>query len=773
MTTLGEGARFSGRYTIRRLIKSGGSGAVYEAVADDGSACAIKVLHERFGNDPDMKKRFAQEAPLTDKLQSGHIVRILATGEEPTLRLPWIAMELLQGHDLEEEFKARKRKTPAKVPLFSQDEVFAILDQIADGLAVSHAENIVHRDLKFENIFYCLQQFDPTPLIKILDFGLAKPRGDLSGALGTPHWAAPEQFDPGEPRPTMDIWAFGLIAFRLFTGHFYFKASDANPPKTSTLLPEIQSKHHVPATVRAKEYGCLELLPPGFDLWFAHCVVRDPERRFANAEMARRELAQIRYPTQPVSGVIDSGHISPVNPASRPQRFDLPPSDNINGESTSQRNWSRLSQKLKERRRYLWLVVPLVFLGGAGAWQLHRKHRDRLHCQQAREPEKNASARSSDSRDACQHICSSEEGWACETYGDLLKQANADSGQVQAAYHIACSESVTGRESTACLKEAELILHQEHPMMQDGKRARDILKTICESASPEKSVLSTPVLPACLRLGQVLMSEAPPDEVGAELRFRDSCERGEDGGRGCYEFGQLHSKRKLPENASKARAAYSKGCEKGNRASCLAHAKMRLRGEGLAEPERNKTGLLVKEACEALRAIEELCPQNGKEELEGECRLTLKDGEAEGKALAELRESCRMNSGPVSARHLGELYRAGQEFHADSSRAERLFNTACEQSDGRACYLNAQLFKEQGKLTRASKEHLHACKLGVEEACGLTTSSGRQSLTREEDLIRLCEVRHDKSACRQLCASLRSQQGKAAGAKMYCALGAK
>ena len=94
----------------------------------------------------------------------------------------------------------------------------------------------------------------------------------------------------------MDIWAFGLIAFRLFTGHFYFKASDANPPKTSTLLPEIQSKHHVPATVRAKEYGCLELLPPGFDLWFAHCVVRDPERRFANAEMARRELAQIRYP---------------------------------------------------------------------------------------------------------------------------------------------------------------------------------------------------------------------------------------------------------------------------------------------------------------------------------------------------------------------------------------------------------------------------------------------------------------------------------------------
>ena len=152
-----------------RLIAKGGMGAVYEVVhANTGQHLALKVMLARSLLAPDLVERFRREARIHGAVKSDHVVRVVDADVAVELDdAPFLVMELLDGRDLE---RLCAERSPAAT------EVLDWLRQLAPALDKAHQEGIVHRDLKPENIFLAEREGLP-PIIKILDFGIAKMDG--------------------------------------------------------------------------------------------------------------------------------------------------------------------------------------------------------------------------------------------------------------------------------------------------------------------------------------------------------------------------------------------------------------------------------------------------------------------------------------------------------------------------------------------------------------------------------------------------------------------
>src|SRR5262245_2989818 len=173
--------RFS-RFELVSRLGAGGMGDVWRA--RDlilPRHVAVKFLPERFASDPTRLGRFAQQAQAASKLSHPNIVTIHEIGE--TSGVPYIGMELAEGQTLRDLLLAQDGR-----PLATR-RLLEIGAQTADGLAKAHAAEIVHRDLKPENVMLTSDGF-----VKILDFGLAKLRGDGSRGAAGEVW-----FDPGQP----------------------------------------------------------------------------------------------------------------------------------------------------------------------------------------------------------------------------------------------------------------------------------------------------------------------------------------------------------------------------------------------------------------------------------------------------------------------------------------------------------------------------------------------------------------------------------------------
>ncbi|MGP0062727.1 MAG: bifunctional serine/threonine-protein kinase/ABC transporter substrate-binding protein [Isosphaeraceae bacterium] len=216
-----ERGRFAG-YRILGLLGAGGMGLVFEA--EDPvlrRKVALKVLKpERAG--PVVRVRFLREAQMAASLKDDHIVTIYQVGEHGGR--PYLVMERLRGESLDQRLK-RERWLP--VP-----EALRIARQIARGLRAAHAVGLVHRDIKPANIWLEETADDEgSPRVKILDFGLAKAvldKTDLTQEgflVGTPTYMAPEQVGGQDLDPRADLYALGVVLYRMIAGVPPYEAS--------------------------------------------------------------------------------------------------------------------------------------------------------------------------------------------------------------------------------------------------------------------------------------------------------------------------------------------------------------------------------------------------------------------------------------------------------------------------------------------------------------------------------------------------------------------
>ncbi len=279
--TLEPGGIFAGRYRIERRLKAGGMGAVYLVRHVRTQApLALKVMNPDLIANQVMRDRFVQEAQVASLIDSPHVVQVTDADIDPKTEMPFLVMELLRGHELGELLKQKGR--------FSAEETVAWLGQAARALDKAHAAQVVHRDLKPANLFLAIEE--DLVRVKILDFGIAKivraASAHTTQAAGTPLFMAPEQMGRSKQiGPWTDIWAIGLIAYDFLVGRPYWEGETLEE-----LYPEIIGGASERASKRAVRSGVT--LPRAFDDWFAQCVHKDPEMRFARAGAAVNALAQ-------------------------------------------------------------------------------------------------------------------------------------------------------------------------------------------------------------------------------------------------------------------------------------------------------------------------------------------------------------------------------------------------------------------------------------------------------------------------------------------------
>ena len=293
---------FGRDFRIVKALRAGGMGAVY--VVDQlstGKQRALKVMAAGLVSDPATRDRFVFEAQAAAKIESDHVVEIVTAGVDEATGAPYIVMELLKGEELGDFIE--------RVGLLPLGDVAEILQQVGHALEQAHQQGIVHRDLKLENIFLCAsRRRDVAFTAKVLDFGIAKLVADSHNTgtqpLGTPLFMSPEQTDRrGRICPATDVWALGLIAFRLLTGTDFWIDVETLP----MLLRQICVDPIPFAAERARELNVTAALPPGFDAWFARCVDRNIDARFQDAGEAVRAFAELVTEGAPRGVLVMSG----------------------------------------------------------------------------------------------------------------------------------------------------------------------------------------------------------------------------------------------------------------------------------------------------------------------------------------------------------------------------------------------------------------------------------------------------------------------------------
>lgn len=301
-------------YKIERLLSQGGMGAVYVAEhVTTGKRRALKVMLPHLVRDQASRARFEREARIGARIESDNVVDVVDAGVDEGTGLPFLVMELLDGVDLDHVIESHKTIPPAGVA--------DIVDQLCDALGRGHAIGVVHSDLKPENVFLEKPRRRGVAFtVKVMDFGIAKLISDevrearVTTPMGSPLWMAPEQTQRGAAiTPATDVWALGLLVYRMLTGVSYWRGANAPDGTVSVggLVLEVVVKPLDPASLRAREMGVAALLPAGFDGWFARCVVREQEQRFANASLAWDAL-------EPILGGAPAPHVA-TQPAPMPQ----------------------------------------------------------------------------------------------------------------------------------------------------------------------------------------------------------------------------------------------------------------------------------------------------------------------------------------------------------------------------------------------------------------------------------------------------------------------
>ncbi|HEX6271436.1 MAG TPA: protein kinase [Polyangiaceae bacterium] len=273
------GALLGGRYRVGALIGVGGMGGVYEAEREDLAQMrvALKILHPSVGARADLVLRFRREAETVAALDHPNIVRILDF-QTPHGEPAFLVMERLHGAPLGEAIEKQGR--------FAAERVAFVASQVLSALSAAHAANVVHRDLKPDNVFLT-NVAGLGDIVKLLDFGVAKLMNarhnekltQTGSVLGTPAYMAPEQARGASVDHRSDLYAVGCMMYEALTGNRPFAAENYN-----ALLFEIQKAVPTP----------IEVLRPDVDPALVAVVTRamtkSPSERFQTADAMEAAL---------------------------------------------------------------------------------------------------------------------------------------------------------------------------------------------------------------------------------------------------------------------------------------------------------------------------------------------------------------------------------------------------------------------------------------------------------------------------------------------------
>jgi eukaryotic-like serine/threonine-protein kinase len=278
------------RYQLEEWLESGAMGNVWRAQQVRlRSRAAIKFLDPSLIEVPEMLERFLQEARSAAAVQSAHVIQIFDYGSEGGL--PYIAMEFLNGENLEARLARRGVLSPGEL-----DKIFS---EVARGLGQAHAMGVIHRDVKPGNIF--LVREGRHEVTKLIDFGIAKVKADalrvsqvvgtqVGAFLGTPQYMSPEQM---RGRSTVDyrtdLWALAIIACECLVGRYPFSATTIGDLTVQICM----EKPLAPST--------LGDVPAGFDEWFFKGTHKEPRKRFESAGEMADALTRVLVPGERAS----------------------------------------------------------------------------------------------------------------------------------------------------------------------------------------------------------------------------------------------------------------------------------------------------------------------------------------------------------------------------------------------------------------------------------------------------------------------------------------
>lgn len=264
------GKRINGRYKILELIGGGGMSHVY--LAEDmilNREVAIKVLRYDFSNEEELHRRFQREALAATTLAHPNIVSIYDVGEDGDYH--FIVMEYIQGKTLKQYIQQFSPISPAKA--------VQIMRQLTSAIAHAHEHQIIHRDIKPQNIL-----MDEQGNVKITDFGIATTLSATSytktnSVIGTVHYLSPEQARGGIASHKSDIYALGIVLYELLTGELPFSGESA----VSIALKHLQSET---PSVRAVNSS----IPQSLENVVIRATAKDPRHRYNDVEEMGKDL---------------------------------------------------------------------------------------------------------------------------------------------------------------------------------------------------------------------------------------------------------------------------------------------------------------------------------------------------------------------------------------------------------------------------------------------------------------------------------------------------